>query len=216
MPKTTRKDSRTRRRKSSVGAVPTSAASKRATPAPARPRASTPYAARSRTGIATRPAPEIEHYMSSIVVVIDPSQTLAEAIRLMRLHEIRHLPVVAQGRVVGLISQRDVLFTSSLDAVDLAQVLVAEAMRRSPYVVDPEENVDVVAREMARRKIGSAVVAHNDKLLGLFTTTDALLALAAVVENARVPGERSPTIAPLPQPRAPAAKRKKSSKVRAR
>lgn len=151
--------------------------------------------------------------MSSIVVVIDPSQTLAEAMRLMRLHEIRHLPVVAHGKVAGLISQRDVLFTSSLDTVDLAQVLVAEAMRRSPYVVDPEENVDVVAREMARRKIGSALVTHNDKLLGLFTTTDALLALAAVVENARGSKQETPPIraAAAKDARAPAARRARAA-----
>jgi acetoin utilization protein AcuB len=131
----------------------------------------------------------IERYMSSVVVVIDPSQPLSEAIRLMRLHEVRHLPVVARNRITGLVSQRDVYLMQSLEPSDPSQILVSEAMTRDPYTVEPEESVDLVAREMVRRRIGSAVVAHGGKLFGLFTTTDALLALAALVEDDRVPGE---------------------------
>ncbi|MFN0006972.1 MAG: CBS domain-containing protein [Planctomycetota bacterium] len=134
---------------------------------------------------------EIDRYMSSVVVLIDPSQPLAEAIRLMRLHDVRHLPVVAKNRVVGLISQRDVYLVQSLAPADPSQILVSEAMTRDPYAVDPEESVYRVAREMVRRRISSAVVAHGGRLRGLFTTTDALLALAALVEDERVPGEES-------------------------
>ena len=132
---------------------------------------------------------EISRYVSSVVVLVGPGQPLSEAIRLMRLHEVRHLPVVAKGRLVGLISQRDVYLMQSLERSDPREVLVSEAMTADPYTVEPDEPVDVVAREMARRKIGSVLVTHNDVLLGLFTTTDALLALAAFVEDDRVPGE---------------------------
>jgi len=132
---------------------------------------------------------EISRYVSSVVVLIGPGQPLSEAIRLMRLHEVRHLPVVSKGKLVGLISQRDVYLMQSLERSDPAEVLVSEAMTTDPYTVEPDESVDVVAREMARRKIGSVLVTHNDVLLGLFTTTDALLALAAFVEDDRMPGE---------------------------
>ena len=132
---------------------------------------------------------EISRYVSSVVVLVGPAQPLSEAIRLMRLHEVRHLPVVAKGKLVGLISQRDVYLMQSLERSNPAEVLVAEAMTVDPYTVEPDERVDVVVREMARRKIGSALVTHNEILLGLFTTTDALLALAAFVEDDRVPSE---------------------------
>jgi len=132
---------------------------------------------------------EIERYVSSVVVLIDPAQPLSEAIRLMRLHEVRHLPVVSKGLVVGLVSQRDVYLMRSLEPSDPSRILVSEAMTAEPYTVEPDERVDVVAREMARRKIGSALVTHNGRLLGLFTATDALLALAALVEDDLVPGE---------------------------
>jgi acetoin utilization protein AcuB len=134
------------------------------------------------------PALEIDRYMSSVVLTVSPLQTLAEAVRLMRLHEVRHLPVVAEGRVVGVVSQRDVYLVQSLDPTQPASILVEEAMTTPPYLVEPETPVDRVAREMVRRRIGSAVVARDGRLLGLFTTTDALLALAAVVEGGRSAG----------------------------
>ena len=157
---------------------------------------------------------EIDRYMSSVVVLIDPSQTLAEAMRRMRSHEVRHLPVVARGRVIGLLSQRDAYLVQSLaPGVDPTQILVSEAMTRDPYTVDPEQPIDVVAREMARRKIGSVLVTHNDVLLGLFTTTDALLALAAFVEDDRVPGEDDVLQLREETPAPRRAKRKKAGRA---
>lgn len=127
----------------------------------------------------------IENYMSSVLVVIDLLQPIAEASRLMRLHRIRHLPVTKDHTVVGILTQRDVYLVETLEDVDPARVLVAEAMISNPFLVEPEEPIDVVAREMAERRIGSAVVAHNGRLLGLFTAADASLALAALVRNSR-------------------------------
>ena len=132
---------------------------------------------------------EIDRYMSTVVVVIDPSQPLSEAIRRMRLHEVRHLPVVRKGKIAGLLSQRDVYLMQSIADSDPSAIAVAEAMTSAPYTVDPEAPIDRVVREMARRKVGSVLVAHDGRLLGLFTSTDALLALAALVEDDRVPDE---------------------------
>jgi acetoin utilization protein AcuB len=132
---------------------------------------------------------EIRRYMTTVIVVVSPDQPLSEAIRLMRLHEVRHLPVVLRGELRGVLSQRDVYRLQSLDQFDPASVLVSEAMTSDPYTVEPEEPVDRVAREMVKRRIGTALVSHGPRLMGLFTATDALLALAALVEDDRVPGE---------------------------
>jgi len=133
----------------------------------------------------------IENYMSHVLVVIGPKQPLAEAIRLMRLHEVRHLPVVTNGKLDGLISQRDIYLMQSLERSDPSRILVSEAMTSDVYTVEPEEPVDRVAREMVRRRIGTALVTHGPRLMGIFTATDALLALAALVEDDRVPGEEA-------------------------
>jgi len=123
---------------------------------------------------------EIEHFMTSALVVVDPQRSLAEASRLMRAHAIRHLPVVRGGQVVGILSQRDVYLIETLSNADPAEIRVEEAMTNEPLFVEPDEPVHLVARKMASRKIGSAVVAHNGRLLGLFTVTDALRALAVL------------------------------------
>lgn len=103
------------------------------------------------------PALPVENYMSSVLIVIDPKDTIAEAARRMRLHTIRHLPVVSKGRVVGILSQRDVYLIETLKDVDPARVLVEEAMTREIYTVEPDEPIHAVAKEMADRRIGSAI-----------------------------------------------------------
>jgi acetoin utilization protein AcuB len=119
----------------------------------------------------------------------------------MRLNDVRHLPVLKRNKVVGVISQRDVYLMQSIENSAPSEVPVSEAMTDDPYTVEPDERIDRVAREMARRKIGTALITHGDRLLGMFTTTDALLALAALVEDDRVPGEPD-ELRPSPRPKA--------------
>lgn len=122
--------------------------------------------------------PPIEHYVSSVLVVIEPKQPVAEAARLMREHGFHHLPVMHAGRPVGVISERDILLIESLRDVDPYEVLVEEAMSQQLFLVDPEAPVRRVAADMADRHYGCAVVARGDRVFGVFTTTDALRALA--------------------------------------
>ena len=157
---------------------------------------------------------EIERYMTTVIVVVGPDQPLSEAIRLMRLHEVRHLPVVLQGKLKGVLSQRDIYLMQSLDRIDPSRVAVSEVMTKDPYTIEPDEGVDRVAREMVRRRIGTALVTHGERLMGLFTTSDALLALAALVEDDRVPGEDA-VLEPAPRrPGVEATHRKKAVRRR--
>ena len=71
-------------------------------------------------------------------VVVGSDLPLAEAHRLMRERNIRHLPVVDAGCLVGLVSQRDLYLCGTLDGVDPASAPVREAMTPEPYAVDPD------------------------------------------------------------------------------
>lgn len=154
----------------------------------------------------TRFPTTIEHYMSSALVTVEPAWPLREAIRLMREHEFRHLPVVSQKRVVGVVSLHaaESAVKSSPRASD--PIAIAAAMDPNPYIVDPEEPADRVARGMAKRRVEYALVAHDLRLVGIFTSTDALLALAALLEDELVPGESALA--------APASKAKTNSGVK--
>jgi acetoin utilization protein AcuB len=120
----------------------------------------------------------IERYMTRSVHSIGRDQTLRTAHDMMRKHRIRHLPVLEGGRLVGLVSLRDVMLVEGLPDVDATRVTVQEAMTQAPYAVPANAALGEVAQEMARRRIGSAVVVQRQKVIGIFTTVDALKALA--------------------------------------
>ena len=109
---------------------------------------------------------------------IGSDQTLAQAHKIMRERNLRHLPVLRGGKLIGVLSQRDLLFTETLAGVDIHIDSVTDAMTPDVYTAHPEDAVRDVARVMAARKYGCAVVVENGRLLGIFTVTDALRHLA--------------------------------------
>jgi acetoin utilization protein AcuB len=125
----------------------------------------------------------IERYMTSSPHSIGQEQSLAVAHDLMRKYEIRHLPVLHGGKLVGLVSLRDLHLVETLPDVDPAQVLVEDAMTEDVYSVAPTDDLADVAEDMAHRKLGSAVVLRDTKVVGVFTTTDALRALAEQLKD---------------------------------
>ncbi len=120
----------------------------------------------------------ISQYMTPGPHSIGRDQPLLAARDLMQAEGIRHLPVLHGGRLVGLLSSRDVDLVTSFGGVDPARVTVEEAMSPEPYAVGPDTELVVVAKEMAERRLGSAVVTSGNRVVGVFTTVDALRALA--------------------------------------
>ena len=134
----------------------------------------------------------VQEFMTVGPVVIARGRTLSEAHRVMRERAIRHLPVVEAGKLVGLVSQRDLYLLETLKGVDPATETVEEAMSPEPFAVRPDAPLEEVALAMAEHKYGSAVVVDQGVVVGLFTTTDALRALAAVLRR----GRRAADVAP--------------------
>jgi acetoin utilization protein AcuB len=106
---------------------------------------------------------------------------MSVAHRLMREQHIRHLPVLHQGKLVGVVTDRDLRLVETLRDVDPTQVVVSEAMTPEPYVVSPDTQLDEVVSMMAAKKFGSAVISDNGKVVGIFTTVDACSALAELL-----------------------------------
>lgn len=131
----------------------------------------------------SKPIPQISKYMSTTPHTARRNLTLAEAMKLMREHQIRHLPILDGGQLAGILTERDVRMIESLKDVDPAKVLVEDAMEQSVYVVEPGAPLDEVAAEMASKKYGSAVVMQNQHVVGIFTTVDAMSALAELLHT---------------------------------
>lgn len=127
---------------------------------------------------------DVQRYMTPRPRVISSDHTLAQARQIMRELGIRHLPVVDGDRLVGLVSQRDLYLLETLRGIDPASETVREAMRQDPFTVSPDAPLGEVARAMADNRYGSAVVVDQGLVVGLFTTVDALRALAGVLGRA--------------------------------
>ncbi|MCG3177119.1 MAG: Hypoxic response protein 1 [Candidatus Omnitrophica bacterium] len=127
--------------------------------------------------------PTIQKYMTVQPFEIGPAETLSKARDLFSKHGIRHLPVVDSGRVVGLLSDRDVKLALGAVGADASRQTAGDVCVTDPYVVEPDDLLSEVARTMASRHYGSAVVVSNGKLVGIFTTVDACRALAEIIET---------------------------------
>jgi acetoin utilization protein AcuB len=118
--------------------------------------------------------------MSPAPAGILPDTALADARARMFELGVRHLPVIEAGRLVGILSERDVSLAESIAAAP-ETLTVARAMQTRIFTVGPDAHLHAVASEMAERKIGTALAVDPDRplvLLGIFTTVDALRALA--------------------------------------
>jgi acetoin utilization protein AcuB len=116
---------------------------------------------------------------------IDVDAPLEEAHKLMREHHFRHLPVTSHRAIVGVLTDRDIKLILGPDfgSPSERELKVREAYVEQPCVVPASTSVATIARTMADNHIGSAIVTKNDKLVGIFTVTDACRALAQVLDD---------------------------------
>jgi CBS domain-containing protein len=129
------------------------------------------------------PRHEIHRFMTPTPHTISTRQTLAEAHQAMRERGVRHLPVVSDGKLVGVVSQRDLYLLETLRGVDVGREMVEEAMSDEPFVVAPGASLDEVAEAMSNSKHGSALVVESGALVGIFTSMDALRALVTLLRG---------------------------------
>jgi acetoin utilization protein AcuB len=126
--------------------------------------------------------------MTGNLVTLSPKASVAEALTLCRERRIRHIPIVEEGRLIGIVSDRDLRDASpALGDAERASTLqekrVGDVMTREVSTTVPEESIENVAQEMYELKIGSLpVVAEEDeeKLLGIVTSSDVMRALVTL------------------------------------
>uniref|UniRef100_A0A7V4EF35 CBS domain-containing protein n=1 Tax=Thermus tengchongensis TaxID=1214928 RepID=A0A7V4EF35_9DEIN len=130
----------------------------------------------------------VKDVMRAPVLSVGPEWTLEDAYKLLLERGIRHLPVVAEGRLVGIITDRDIrLATSHLNPKGPCPgcTRVAEVMTQEVVTAHPLDPVEEAARVMRERKIGSLPVLEDGALVEIVTgidLLDALLKLTGVTE----------------------------------
>jgi acetoin utilization protein AcuB len=124
---------------------------------------------------------KVAQFMSANPYIIQRGEPLHEAHRLMRARHVRHLPVLDQDRLVGIVSERDLYLLETLRTVNPGKEPVSEAMTERPFTVTPDASVRAVVQEMLQQKYGSTVVVEGYRVVGIFTRTDALRVLASLL-----------------------------------
>ena len=114
-----------------------------------------------------------------------PDEPVAKLFTLMKQHKIRHVPIKQDGRVVGIVSERDLRWMGSPAIVlpDPEEIPIAHVQVNSPYTVEITTPLNKVVQEMAERKIGAAVVVKSGELAGIVTVTDICRLLAELLES---------------------------------
>lgn len=125
-------------------------------------------------------------WMKQEVLTLGPEASAFEALRLINDRRIRHIPVVKDDRLVGVLSDRDIRNASpSLGDSERISVLkktrLEDVMTRKVVTSRPEDTIVHAAREMYERKIESLPVVSEEKLVGIVTSSDVMRALIAVI-----------------------------------
>lgn len=127
--------------------------------------------------------PQIRKYMTYLPKTITHDQTIVQAKDLMKKLHIRHLPVMKQGKLIGILTDRDINLVSQFIAIHPERTRVEDACTPEPYSTSPDTFLTDVVTYMAEHKLGSALIVENEKLVGIFTELDAYRAIADLFET---------------------------------
>lgn len=127
--------------------------------------------------------PVVQKYMTTVPKSIGYDQTIAQASDFMKKLKLRHLPVLKGGKLVGLLSDRDINLVLQFKDVDPSKMTVEEAYTPDPYFTSPTAPLNEVVAHMAEKKYGCAIVVDNKKVVGIFTEIDAYKALSELLET---------------------------------
>ena len=130
-----------------------------------------------------RAIPTLATTMTPFPYSIDVNDTLREAMSMMEKQGFHHLPVTEQGKLVGVLSNRDLMFIESpfSNATLDDELFVKDVYTTRSYVVDIHTPLENVLRVMAEKHLGSALVTKNEKLAGILTHNDVFKRMADII-----------------------------------
>jgi CBS domain-containing protein len=107
---------------------------------------------------------------------VAPGQPVAEAARIMRSDDVGSLPVVDDGRLVGIVTDRDIAVRVVAESRDPHVTRIGEVASGDLVTVRPEQDLSEALRLMARHQVRRLPVVDNDQLVGIVAQADVALA----------------------------------------
>jgi len=136
--------------------------------------------------------------MSRSIITIPPDMPVVDALNLMKREHIRRTPVIKEGKMVGIVSDKDLLYASPSPVTSLSvweinyllsKITVKDVMTSQVITVTEDTPIEEAARIMADNKIGGLPVMHGEHVVGIITETD-LFKLFLELMGAREAGVR--------------------------
>jgi len=142
--------------------------------------------------------------MKHPVITVSPEMAVVDALSFLRKEKIRRAPVVKDGKLVGIVSEKDLLNASPSTATSLSvwevnylvsKILVKDVMTKKILTVPENTPIEEAARTMADNKIGALPVMRDDQMVGIITETD-LFKIFLELMGARESGVRVTALIP--------------------
>ena len=142
-----------------------------------------------------REVPAVRQFMTSPVTSLPSTARLLEAGLLLRAGRIRHIPIIDEGQLVGILSDRDIqrCTPSMLTRVTADEynaifenTVVARVMTRDPQHISPDESLIAAASQLRSQKLGCLPVVENGRVVGIITKDDMLAALVQLLSGSPV------------------------------
>ena len=130
----------------------------------------------------------VRAYMTPSPLTITPDLSVADAAERMFANKIRHLPVIEGERLIGMVTERDLAVVDALTARQRQKIPVRQVMRTDPYTCHPDEPIREVVKRMVQHKLGSVVCLEAGRIVGVFTTVDAMRRLVELCQMVELLG----------------------------
>lgn len=134
----------------------------------------------------------VKDWMTPDPVCVSPHTTLPEALELMHKQRIRRLPVVSNGKLVGIVTNGDLRGAQPSEATSLSvyevtyllnKVTLERLMAKNVITVTPSTTIGEAAQLMLRHKIASLPVIDNDQVVGILTESDIFRMVTGIWEK---------------------------------
>lgn len=132
----------------------------------------------------------VEDYMTASPVTVSPDDLLGEALGLMKEHSIRRLPVMARGKIIGLVTEQDLMKASPSAVTSLSvwevnylfsKIKIRDIMTREIFTVTTATILEEAALIMQEKQISTLPVLERGKLVGIITESDIFKAFIDVL-----------------------------------
>jgi len=124
----------------------------------------------------------VKNAMNKKVFIVEPNVTIKEAAKIMTQHRIGSLIVMQDKILVGILTERDILWKVVAGGLDPSNTLIQDVMTKEVITIDANQTVEEAADLMAEKEIKKLPVIEDNKLIGIVTATDLITFQPKVIE----------------------------------